>query len=74
MKTREMLLDRLHSKNIATASAIGLPVWSPEGGFIYYQEILEEGEPDYRFNVRTGSRDTVARFNADLSEALCVAL
>jgi hypothetical protein len=54
-------------KSIATAAAIGFPVWSPDGGFIYYQKILEEGEPVYRFNVRTGRTDIVARFDADLS-------
>jgi hypothetical protein len=57
-------------KSIATAVAIGFPVWSPDGRFIYYQKILEDGEPVYRFNVRTGRTDIVARFDADLSGSI----
>jgi Tol biopolymer transport system component/DNA-binding winged helix-turn-helix (wHTH) protein len=54
-------------QTIARGTAIGFPVWSHDGRYIYYQRILDEGEPVYRFNVRTGLTDHVASFDAELS-------
>jgi Tol biopolymer transport system component len=54
-------------QTIARGAALGFPVWSHGGRYLYYQKILEEGEPVYRFNVSTGLTDRVAGFEAELS-------
>ena len=54
-------------QTIARGAAIGFPVWSHDGRYLYYQKILDEGEPVYRFNVRTGLTERVASFDTELS-------
>lgn len=54
-------------QSIVTAAAIGFPSWSRDSNFVYYQKILEDGEPVYRFNVRTGQTEMVARFDDELA-------
>jgi hypothetical protein len=62
----------LERKSDATQStcigaAIGFPVWSHDSRYLYYQKILDEGEPVYRFNMHTGLTEHVASFDTELS-------
>jgi Tol biopolymer transport system component len=54
-------------QTIARATAIGFPVWSHDSKYLYYQKILDEREPVYRFNVHTGLTEQVASFDTGLS-------
>ena len=54
-------------QTIVSATAIGFPSWSRDSEYLYYQKILEEGEPVYRFNLRTGHTDLVSRFDEELA-------
>jgi Tol biopolymer transport system component/DNA-binding winged helix-turn-helix (wHTH) protein len=54
-------------QSIVSAAAIGFPSWSRDSNNLYYQKILEDGEPVYRFNVHTGHTDMVARFDDELA-------
>jgi Tol biopolymer transport system component/DNA-binding winged helix-turn-helix (wHTH) protein len=54
-------------QSIVTAAAIGFPTWSRDGRYLYYQRILEEGEPVYRFNEQAGRTEMVARFDEELA-------
>jgi Tol biopolymer transport system component/DNA-binding winged helix-turn-helix (wHTH) protein len=53
--------------SIVTAAAIGFPSWSRDSSSLYYQKILEDGQPVYRFNMRMGHTDMVARFDDELA-------
>lgn len=39
---------------------IGYPAWSRDGRYLYYQKILDEGEPIYRYNPRSQGTERVA--------------
>ncbi|MGD0734860.1 MAG: winged helix-turn-helix domain-containing protein [Terracidiphilus sp.] len=54
-------------QTIARGAAIGFPVWSGDSRFLYFQQVLEEGEPVFRINVRTGLAERVASFDVELS-------
>jgi Tol biopolymer transport system component/DNA-binding winged helix-turn-helix (wHTH) protein len=54
-------------QTVTRGEAIGFPVWSRDSRHLYYQRILDDGEPVYRLNVRTGVAERVASFEAVLS-------
>jgi Tol biopolymer transport system component/DNA-binding winged helix-turn-helix (wHTH) protein len=54
-------------QSIVTAAAIGFPSWSKDSKYVYYQKILEDGEPVYRFSLSNGQSDMVARFDEELA-------
>lgn len=60
------LYDIAHQRwsEVARGSLIGLAVWSPEGQYLYFQDILQSGEPLFRFRPKDSSTEPVARFDA----------
>jgi hypothetical protein len=42
--------------------SLGVPVWSADGTFLYYQDLLATGEPLFRLNAKSGAIETVTSF------------
>jgi len=51
-------------RELTTGTVISEPRWVPDSQSFYYQDMLDENEPVYRFWVKSGKRETVL----DLSE------
>lgn len=49
---------------IAHGTALGISVWSPDSRYLYFQDLLAEGEPLWRYDVRTRRAESVADFSA----------
>jgi Tol biopolymer transport system component/DNA-binding winged helix-turn-helix (wHTH) protein len=49
-------------RSIAHGKFVGLPVWSPDGAYLYFQDLLEPGEPLRRFQLSAGTFETVVNF------------
>jgi Tol biopolymer transport system component len=56
-----LLFDRKQeSWTTLTTHGVGDPIWSHDGGSIYFQDFLEAGKPIYRIAVPAGSPELVA--------------
>ncbi len=66
------LYDTLSQRwnTVAQGKSFGFPVWSADGGSLYYQDILAPGEPLYRLQVANGSRTQVASFQSVLDNGI----
>jgi Tol biopolymer transport system component len=51
-------------------TAIGFPVWSHDARYLLYQQVLEEGEPIYRYDLHAHTADRIADFQAALSTGI----
>jgi Tol biopolymer transport system component len=58
------------SWQIAVRGTIGFPTWSHDSRYLYYQKILEEDEPIYRFNPRTHATERVADCKQELAAGI----
>jgi Tol biopolymer transport system component/DNA-binding winged helix-turn-helix (wHTH) protein len=54
---------------VATGKDINIAMWSQDGRYLYYQDILSPGEPLYRVRPHGGSAERVAEFSAVLKSA-----
>jgi Tol biopolymer transport system component/DNA-binding winged helix-turn-helix (wHTH) protein len=55
---------------IVRGAAIGFPVWTSDSRYLVYQEMLEEGEPIYRYDMRQHAAERIADFDAELSTGI----
>jgi Tol biopolymer transport system component/DNA-binding winged helix-turn-helix (wHTH) protein len=56
-----LLFDRKQERwTTLTTHGVGDPIWSHDGGSIYFQDFLEAGKPIYRIAVPAGSPELVA--------------
>jgi Tol biopolymer transport system component/DNA-binding winged helix-turn-helix (wHTH) protein len=53
-------------ERVVRGEGIGFPVWSHDSRYLYFQRMLEEGEPVYRLNLRNHSVNRVAKCLAAL--------
>jgi Tol biopolymer transport system component/DNA-binding winged helix-turn-helix (wHTH) protein len=51
---------------IARGKSIGFPVWSADGGSLYYQDVLTQGEPVYRVQIANTVQTQVGSFQSVL--------
>ena len=51
----------------AKGGFIGLPAWSPDAKFVYFQDLIAFGEPLFRLNVQSGKVEQVADFEKILA-------
>ncbi|MGO9492750.1 MAG: winged helix-turn-helix domain-containing protein [Terracidiphilus sp.] len=59
-----------HKWKTVVQGTIGFPIWSHDSRTLYYQRILEEDEPVYRFNPRTQVTERVADCKQALSTGI----
>jgi Tol biopolymer transport system component/DNA-binding winged helix-turn-helix (wHTH) protein len=59
-----------HWSTLAQGKSMSFPVWSPDGGSVYSQDILAPGEPLYRIETATGKRSVVASFEKVLEAGI----
>lgn len=52
---------------LAQGHFIGVPAWSRNGAYLYYQDLLGAGEPLFRTNVVSGQSEEVADFQEILN-------
>jgi Tol biopolymer transport system component/DNA-binding winged helix-turn-helix (wHTH) protein len=55
---------------LAQGHFIGVPAWSPNGAYLYYQDLLDVGEPLFRVNVVSGQIEKVADFQEILNNGV----
>jgi len=55
---------------IAHGQYIGLPEWSKDGNYVYYQDLLAPGEPLYRWSLAAHSIELVADFQKVLDSGV----
>jgi Tol biopolymer transport system component len=48
---------------IARGTALGIGVWSPDSRYLYFQDLLANGERVYRYDVKRASVSDVAEFS-----------
>jgi len=51
-------------KSLAQGKALGLPVWSADSAYLYFQRPAEPGQPLVRIRLSSGAEETVANFQA----------
>jgi len=49
-------------RTLSPGRSIGQPAWSGDGTYLYYQDLLQPGEPLFRAHVKSGRVDKVADF------------
>lgn len=59
-----------HQWQTVVRGTIGFPTWSHDSHTLYYQKILEENEPVYRFNPQTKVTERVADCKQELSTGI----
>lgn len=71
-KRKIMLFDvaRGQWRELASARYPTIPEWSHNNGWIYYQDLLEDGEPIRRIDVKTGKSEPVFTFADDASNGI----
>lgn len=57
-------------KIVATGNSLGLPVWSADGAYLYYQDLLADDEPLFRYKLSSGTVERVTDFREALSSGL----
>jgi Tol biopolymer transport system component len=56
-----MLFDRSQNRwTTLTTHGVGDPIWSHDGQYIYFQDILEAGKPIYRIAVPSGAIEQIS--------------
>ncbi|HKW64213.1 MAG TPA: winged helix-turn-helix domain-containing protein [Candidatus Acidoferrum sp.] len=58
---RIAMFDKISQRwtEICKGAVIGPPVWSADSRYIYYQDVLEQGEPVHRVNIKTKKTEQV---------------
>ena len=57
-------------KELAKGSLLGDPVWSPDGKYIYIQDVLKEEEPVYRLRLADQHRESLPGCDVALREGM----
>jgi Tol biopolymer transport system component/DNA-binding winged helix-turn-helix (wHTH) protein len=52
---------------LVSGTLFGGPMWSSDSQSLYYQDLLEEDEPIYRFRISTKRREKIYDFHKELS-------
>ena len=59
-------ISRQSWSTIARGNMISTPHWSADAKYVYFQDILESGEPIYRFRPQTASVERMHSFEDQL--------
>jgi Tol biopolymer transport system component/DNA-binding winged helix-turn-helix (wHTH) protein len=54
----------------ARGQSLGIPAWSADGTFLYYQDLTAAGQPLFRVNANSGAKENVTSFQKILDTGI----